>query len=359
MDILQDRGFISLLGIKTAHPELVPEFVDSADLSAIKVAAPTLSSSEFANDIAREYPIGDKPQVWLAAAYFSKSAADLQLGPEMREYVSERIKFAADIYGIRDEVDKIMTVLSSEKSAEVEQHWGWSDNICTKYPLHTADLVKLAMPYFEKNRDMYPFNMRREIAGNIYKRASSLNIDVSEAIRKEAGIGYPDRFAAIDAMNDRVARIKTANPELASKLEAYSGEIKIAGTEDLMQAVDAAVEAVEAVDKAAGFRYTGKGSATMLVERPVDLFYSISPKMAQDDSQRYIKLNRYIFDCEKLAMMLDPEVYDGPLGEQFLRSNIVKVAGFEDMTDSQMLYHALDNLSGQDKAALENHLKTL
>jgi hypothetical protein len=359
MDILQDQGYIRLLSIKTAHPGLVPEYVDSADLAEIKTASAQLSINEFANDISRELPLGDKAQIWLAAAYFTKSAKDLQYGPDMREYIWGRIKEAAEVYGILDEVEKVAAVLGEEKRAEAEEHWGFVSGEDRRYPLHDADLVKKAVDYFGRNRDKYPFHMRREIAGNIYKRACTLKLETSDTVRKEAGVGYPDRFAVIDAIEDRTQRIASAFPALAEKLAGYSDAVKLASPNELMEATDAVAEVMELVDKTAGFRYAGKGPAGSVVERPVDLMYSISPKTAQEDSQRFVKLARYTFDCVKLANAVDPEQYDIPLGDDFLRNAIPKVAGFEDMQDSAILFHVLQALPDTDKAALEQHLKTL
>lgn len=359
MDILQDRGFIRLISIKTAHPELIPAYVEQADLGAIEKSAGSLAETEFADDMARRFPLGDKASIWLAAAYYTKSASALQHSPTMREYITERIKAAADVYGIREDVDKAMTVLGQDKTACDEEVWGWIDDKGKKYPMHTADLTKQAMTYFEANRDKYPLSMRQSLAGNIYKRAQALGVEASDVVRKEAGAGYPDRIATAEALDDRCARLRPQWPALADQLQKLADNVKLASSDDLLQAVGTSVEALETIDKIAGFRYSGKGEASKLVVRPCDLFYSISPKQASADGAKFVRLDRFVFDCEKLAEMVPTSVYDGALGENFLRGTMLKTAGFETMTPAAFLKHTLEGLPDSDKAALERQLQTL
>ena len=356
MDILQDRGFIRLLQVKTANPELIPDYVNEADLTEIKTAAAALSDTEFGDDGRREYPLGDKAQIWLSAMYFSKNAGATQPGANS-EYVWERIKFAADVYGISDEVENLRKRLAPVKAAAAEEHWGWDEGGSRRYPLHTADLVKKAMPYFERNRDKYPFAMRRKLASAIHCRALGLGIEPTEIVRKEAGVGYPDRAAVVDSIEDRCRRLAGPNPELAQKLAAYAEVVKTAETDELLQAVDAAVEAVEAADKTAGFKYSGKDYSGKLVERPVDAFFSISPAKAAADTT--LMLADAAFDCEKLAELVSVPDFDAALGQGFLKQALAGVKDLDRKTDAQALFEVLSGLSDTDKRVLERHLRTI
>jgi hypothetical protein len=363
MDICKDIGFLNLVRIKVANESIVPAYVADADLGAIKEAAEgSLCESEFAEPVGRQYPINSKAAVWLSAAYFAKTAEVNELTPT-GEYILGNIKAAAELYGIESDVGAILSAYMSKQAEASTEIWGWEAGGERKYPLHTTDLTKTAMDYFGQNRDKYPFEMRRAIASNIYKQALAFNLEPSEDVRKEAGAGFPDRAEAIRLLEDRKDRIQHTDKQAAAHLESAILALEAATSDELSEAVDKCASVIEYTDKVAGFRYAGRGDMTKLVERPCDAFYQISYKQAEDNGSRYVKLNKTIIDCVKLAEIIPMEDLDAVFCKDHFRDQYLALvsAGKLDKSASthKIAYTIISEMSQSDKNTLEAHLKAL
>jgi len=363
MDICKDIGFLNLVRIKVANEAIVPAYVADADLGAIKEAAEaSLCESEFAEPVSRQYPINSKASVWLSAAYFAKTADTRPLTPT-GEYILGNIKAAGELYGIENDVNAILSAYMDKQAEASAETWGWDVGGERKYPLHTEDLTKTAMSYFEQNRDKYPFEMRRAIASNIYKQALAFNLEPSEDVRKEAGAGFPDRSEAIRLLEDRKARVAYTDKEAAAHLESAILALEVATSDELSEAVDKCASVVEIADKLAGFRYSGRGDMTKLVERPCDAFYQISYKQAETNDCRYVKLNKVVIDCVKLAEAVPMEDLDAVFCKDHFRDQYISLvnAGKLDKSASthKVAYTIISQMSQADKNTLEAHLKAL
>lgn len=363
MDILKDTGFLNLVRIKMANQTLVPSYVADADLGAIKEAAATsLCDSEFAEPVGRQYPINNKAAVWLSAAYFAKTAETTKLTPT-GEYILGNIKAAAELYGIESDVNAILSAYMDKQAEASAEVWGWESGGERKYPLHNTELTKVAMDYFAQNRDKYPFEMRRSIASSIYKQALAFDITPSEDVRKEAGAGFPVRAEAIRLLEDRKLRIAPFNKEAAAHLETAINTISGATPDELAEALDKCAATVELTDKAVGFRYSGRGDADKLVERPCDAFYQVSYKQAEAHDSRYVKLNKVVIDCVKLAETVPMEALDAVFCPNHFRDQFVALVnkGMLDKSASapKIAYTIISGMSQPDKNTLEAHLKSL
>jgi len=365
MDILTDNGFLNLVRIKLAHSALIPSYVLEADLGVIKEAAvASVCDSEFAEPVGRQYPITDKASIWLSAAYFAKTASERggKMSPAA-EFTMGNIKSAAEVYGIEKDVEAIMSAYFDKKAEAPEEIYAWRAGGESKYPLHTAELTKTAMSYFEANRDKYPFDMRRTIAENIYKRACTLNMEATDTVRKEAGIGYPSRTEALRMLEDRKNRLSGFNKDASEKVAGAIKVLSTCTTDELMKALDNCARTVEFTDKVAGFRYIGRGDSTKLVERPCDAFFAISPKQASELGCRYVKLATTVIDCEKLAKEVPLEELDAVFHKDYCRDSFVKLsnAGKLSVSDSstKVAYMIISEMSDADRNTLEAHLKSL
>ena len=120
MDILTDNSRATLFKIAESFemPDYVlqsqtEEFAEDAKEAADKSLPDTL----FADSVHRAYPVDSKANTWLSAAYFAKTAADDPWGETARAYTRDNLIRAAEMYGIADDVNK---VLSAEKKAAAE-----------------------------------------------------------------------------------------------------------------------------------------------------------------------------------------------------------------------------------------------
>ena len=116
MDSTTDNSLRTLWSIiKTAGtPGYISDgaLVDEKDASA-------LPDTSFADRVRRRFPVTDRANTWASAGYFAKTASDCGYSAAQKELVLSRIKRAADVYGIRKDVDEMMYKIAAE-SAQAE-----------------------------------------------------------------------------------------------------------------------------------------------------------------------------------------------------------------------------------------------
>ena len=114
MDFVSDNS--KRVWLKLASSVTVPDYVkqevvlDTEDLRK-------LASTEFADPATRMYPVNSPGNTWLSAMYFHISPPSV--GKASREFISNYIKQAAEIYGISKDIEKAVGELATrqEKTA--------------------------------------------------------------------------------------------------------------------------------------------------------------------------------------------------------------------------------------------------
>lgn len=363
MDIFTDKGFLDLVRIKVAFPQLVPDYVDNADLDELMKSKDSLVPSQYADRMAMRYPIHNKVATWMSAAYFARNHQNFTKMAALSEYIWEGIKEAAYLWGIEDDVNNIYKAFTGPAEEKIAEVWGWDEDGIKAYPLHNEELIKSAMPHFERFRDDFDRTKRIKIAQCIFKQARKHNIPVSETIRKEAGVGYPDRLSVYKALEDRATRIRPKSAEMADICIKMANHIMEVDTSDLLEATSDAVNALEGIDKAMGFHYNYKKAGTNFVERPVDLFYATSQEEANSHVDRYVDINGARVDCVKMAEYIPLEEFDRPFHDGFLKDKVDELVkqGSLSISDApaKILYHVVNSMSDTDRWILGQHLSSL
>lgn len=349
MDILHDSSQRTWYQLGTKFASLIPEFVLDSEFPE-KEAADRLGFREFADEGRRLFPIDSPAAVWLSAAYFAKNAEE-GYKPVLRDAVEARIKQAADIYGIRKDVDAIMTAIRGDgqtKQASGDGDYGWVSGKERKYPMFDADGVKKASAYFTENRFMYPAAMRKAIAGAIMQKAALYGVAVDDCVRKEAGHGLPRRDTLMAELLHRAELAKDA--ECSAAVANLNQLLACASAEEMSDMLDKVAEIVDAFDQIEGFdRQYGKKLLS-----PADILYDIDMKAAEEAVQDSVELHRHVFSLKKLAE-LSVDVYEAALGEDFAG----RIKNAEGGVDRAKLGDELFSLPRPDRAALEDHLWTL
>ena len=360
MDVMHDSCCRTWLGLCNSFEHIVPPYVMDYKLPAEKTAS-AFEDNLFADQARRLFPTDCEASTWLAAAYFAKNAADLKYGREEATYVESQIKEAADIFGIRDDVDKIMGAIRDvpvEKQAEDnDANYGLvlrdektGEVLMRKYFMVDDRGVKLASEYFDQYRGRYPLNIRRSIAKNIMSKAAEFGVDVysiKSSVLREAGFGIPRKDVLMSEILERAQLTKDAEASIAL---ANINEL-IVGLSDteIGENLDKIAEVIDAFDREAGLtRHYG-----VRITTPADMLYDIDLKMAEALLEDSVELNQHIFSLNKLAE-LPVGVFTEVLGDGFASSitkngNIVR----------EKLADELHSLPRPDKAALEDHLVTL
>ena len=350
MDILHDSSQRTWYQLGTKFATLIPDYVLDAEFPT-KEAAEGLSFREFADDGRRMFPIDSPASTWLSAAFFAKNG-EAGYVPVLRSAIENRIKQAADAYGIRKDVDTIMSAVrtdAAEKTAaDADSNYGWVGNGERRYPMFDAEGVKKADAYFAENRFHYPPGMRRTLAANIMAKAAEYKVPVSETVRKEAGHGLPRRDTLMAELLHRADLAKDA--ECSAAVANVNEILACATPEELAENLDKIAEVIEGFDRAEGFdRQYGKRLLS-----PADIVYDIDPKTAEAMVADSVELDRHVFSLSKLAE-LEPSVFEAALGEDF--AGRIKTA--EGRVDKAKLGDELFSLPRPDRAALEDHLWAL
>ena len=362
VDINSDPGLFTLIRAHAEHPELFPSWMKETDLAELQQKAAEASGLEFADRGSNQYPISSKALVLASALYFSKEAGTKQLSCS-EEAVWEEIKYAAELFGIEQDVSKIRAAYGQQKQASDDNLWAWNTGAEKKYPLHNAELTKTASTYFLQNRDSYPYAMRKEIATQIFKRAAALSIDIDDQVRKEAGIGYPDRTAIVDLLQRRSERVSALNPAAAEVLKQAADVVATADLTELIPCTTKIAELVDAYDHAQGFHYNKRKDNTNLVDRPCDAFFGVSEKQAEDGAFRFVALHSLVFDCEKIAQHFPLEEFETLFDDDFVTNRVKQLAeqGKLDGKSSatKVAFCILDSLSAEEKFLVEQRLKEI
>jgi hypothetical protein len=346
MDIHQDNLHSELL--KIANAITIPEYVADAETTT-KEAADTAKESLFADQYNRRYSIASPEDTWISAAYFAKTAEEDGYSQKEYELVESRIKTAADIYGIRADVDQVFSTFAKpeiiEKAAEDEDsNYGYAT--LRMYPMFDENGVKLANAFFAEHCFKYPGEMRHTIAKNIMRKSAEYGVDVDDRVRKEAGIGIPNLDFMVEQICDRVYR--APNAEAGAPLLKAAELISTMAIGDIGNKLEKFAELVETFDESFGINkeYGKKFLA------PSDFIFDVSIKEAEDFLSDKVSLGKYTFSLEKLAE-LPLEVYTAALGEDF--SDRIKTA--EATVDKEKLSDELYSLPIPDKNALVDAIK--
>lgn len=147
------------------------------------------------------------------------------------------------------------------------------------YPLDTHEQVKTASQYFDENHRSMPFDMKREYAASLVKRASAIGVPVSEYTRSCGSDGYAPASQLRMAIDNRLLFV---DEKQASVLNELLGRVSELTPEQYCETL-AEFDKVAEID----YRY---GAYLM---DPVESTYGFD-KRAQDENNSWLNGNDYI-----------------------------------------------------------------
>ena len=323
--------------------EEAPAYVKSASFPADE---PAVSRRSFyADQVRQELPCNSREETWASARYFSKHAGD-ECYRYARADIEYNLQKAAEMFGIGDDVAKVLTHTEEVKTAS-DSDYGWVRGGERKYPMFDAHGVKLAAEYFEDNKFKYPFPMRSEIAKNILRKAAEFDVEVPDGIRKTAGHGVARPDNVINELTIRAELCDDADTGLA--LAKMAEHVAEHGVDALNGSTAKLAELVEDVDIIENWR--GRYGKDM--SAPEDFLFDMDVKQAEAIVNDVIEIGGDALSLSKLAELPD-EVFDDVLGEGFAES--VKEAG---AIDPKKLGEALATKSVEDLNELSHALRRL
>ena len=369
MDVLHDNSYRKLHQIALVVGPL-PSYVGNYTILDEKQAS-ELSDRFFADESGRQFPIDSPENTWLSATYLALQKAELPMKQASVDFVEAKIKEAAQIYGIAEDVKKAidsvtMSLTMFDKAAATDEEYGWIVKdasgaiVAKRYLMRDVDGVRKAAAYFEENRHHYPLDVRRMIASNIVKRAETFAVDqLPGCVAREAGLGIPRTSVLMRELLERAELAKDA--ENSVLLANVNNLISTLDQGTLVDHLDKVAEVIDTFDRVEDLtKYYGTR-----IMPPADFLYGVNLKEASAFVDNSIRLHRWTFDITKLAQ-IDPELFAGVLGPQFMFKVAKEIPGkFGDENgyhfeaaklDPKMLQQELVKLSQADKASLEEAL---
>ena len=355
MDFTRDSS--KRIWLKLASLVTVPDYVKTVvalDLEDLSKAA----SSEFADPSVKMYSIGSPGDTWLSAMYFHVSPPVLKKAS--LDCIGGRITEAASIYGIQADIDRAIGELAAGQvktaAAKDEDTYGWIVKdasgavVAKRYCIADSRGVKKASDYFDSYRFKYPFDVRRQVAKFIVKKANQHRIPLDTlppSVLREAGYGIPHLANLSDEIERRSMICKDA--EVKAVFNCIGSVIGVTPVPELMQCLDKIAEIVDYFDRLTGLdKEYGRG-----ILSPSDLVYSVPVPEASKELDNAVKLAAYVFDVRRLAGLgkkafacMGPE-----FGEAICNARGAVVPG--------QLKGELEKLSARYRHILEAELKVL
>ena len=344
MDILQDNTRAVFLSI--ADNCKIPDYVLESEVLE-KKASYDFRDTLFADNLHRRFPLDSKASTWVSAAYFAKTAEIDYKDKATRDYVEDNIKRAAKIHGISEDVDRVITELTTEKqektAADDASNWGYfKDKL---YPMFDEFGVKKANDYFAENCYKLLPEVRHEVARNILRKSAEYGVDYNDTVRMEAEVGLPDRGFLMENVMDRVRRFNDPAKKLA--MAKVAEELIQTSTEELSKNLKKLAHTIEDFDHELGLdrQYNKK------VLPPSHFCFDISIKEAEDQIEDSVDVAGTVFSLKKLAE-LPVDVFTDALGDDF--GTRIKTA---EKIDTGKLRDELYSLPLPDKRALVKSIR--
>ena len=340
MDILNDTTNMQLCEIAQLYT--MPEYVSRSE-PLEKEAADKLPIELFADQAGRHFPVNNKANTWLSAAFFNENQE--KLAADLRESVKEMIVKAASIYNIDQDV---ADVLSAEKKAEITAprtvYCYTDDDGNNHYPVAGPNGVSRACDYFESHSRDYDAGTRVKIAKGIAKVAMDMGVEPSRTVLIEGGFGIVDRAALAREVLERMKMTKDA--EAAAALGNINNLLELMDTGELADETEKIASIMESIDELNGMDHLNQYWS------PLTAICPMTYKEAQALVDNALDLNGLTFDVTKLASALDPQIFMDVLGEEFI-PELTDEAGNLDATK---MAEVLPTLPLPDKKLLADYI---
>lgn len=206
-------------------------FPDFVDMGVLGGADKPSTKQAYADPAGVDYPMHNASAVWLGAAY---AAAAPAYNIPVPDGVMVRLKEAADIYGIREDVDRVIAlqetaVASSLKSASTGDVYALNDGGVSFYPVGSSYTLAESARGLETDfdRGRIPTKAARQAAETMVKRASTFTYGrqmLPDTIRLLGTPSLPDvsTISKIAAMRDRQAGTDLYSASVPETLSTHS-----------------------------------------------------------------------------------------------------------------------------------------
>lgn len=341
MDIIHDTSNIQLCKIADLYD--MPDYVKTAE-ALDKESAAGLPAELFADQVGMHFPINNRAQTWLSAAYFNEN--EEKMAADVAGAAKEMILKAASIYNIDQDVRDVFACEKVAADDQPEVYYCYTDeNGRHHYPVFGPEGVKKACAHFDTHYSDYKPTVRHEIARNIIKKAQDFGVEPSRPVMIHGGLGLIDTAALASEIFERAKMTKDA--EAAAALGNLASLLEVMDASDLCGETEKIAEVMEAVDTLNGM----DRNYDHLYWSPMEAICPMTVKEAEAFVNDTLELKNHHFSLKKLAE-LDATIFTDVLGEDFAGE-----LTHEDGTLSvEKMAEILPTLPDTDKRLLEKHI---
>lgn len=339
MDILRDTTNMQLCAVGSRYD--IPDYV-GASTPLEKEAAGSLPPELFADQATRQFPINDKANTWLSAAFFNENFE--KISSDQRDCVKDLIIKAAGIYNIDQDVADVFAVEKVAAGPEERTVFCYTDDDGgNHYPVSGPRGIEKACEYFDRHHRDYDAPTRNKIAKGIAKVAQDLGVEPSRTVLIEGGFGIVDRAALASEVLERMKMTKDAEASIA--LGNVNRLLESMDVGDLMEETEKVASIMESIDELNGMDHSDYWT-------PLTAICPMTVKEAQALVDNSLELDGLTFDVTKLASSLDPQIFTDVLGEEF-STEITDDAG---ALDAEKMAEILPTLPLPDKRLLAKYI---
>lgn len=286
----------------------LPQFVKSAgydDFTALE----KLPKQAFADENRKFFPLNTPARTFISHVYFLNKKAEIEQleGPVYVKNIETKIKQAAELFNIENELEKYKSSFDNVKSASYERKYVSEVDNQPIFPYKTAQDVKNIGEAFVRQINKFPVDWRFKIASDYVKIAEEMQVDeYPDLIGKYAGFFFTTPQNITSELKRRSKQLKKAEHR-----ELYLGELsKIAAEVDSTENIQKIAEICFLVEESEGL-FDNNKIASVLGD-PVDRFFTLPvEKIAEMLDVVEVAGNIYkLADLQKI----DPEIYKQAFG---------------------------------------------
>jgi hypothetical protein len=304
---------------------VAPEFVKKADINSL-CGEPDMSQDLYGDPIHKLYPCHSQTATWASMAFFLDKKAELK--PNDAELIEQRIVRFADYHGIQHAINDL-TKKAADNVTGTEAELPddifalvLTDSVDKRrhFPMRNAKEVKTAAAYLDKNRDYFPYNLRRDYADRVLQKSAQYGANLGEHvdfIERQAGHGACATKTAVCMLRDRVkaaqkgpgsmTELQTNMLQLADMFEQHPSKLREPGVRVKLASV------VDDFDRATGL-YRDYGE---WLQRPEDVLFELTrEKMASVVKDHCSTTTGNIYKLADVERLRIDDVRD-QLGEEF------------------------------------------
>lgn len=273
-----------------------PDYVKEASADRL-CGEENLPPHMYADPVRKLYPCHTAPAVWASTAFFSEKRASLP--NDQAAKIQQRLGESARYFAIEGDVGelkaKVARALSTDTGALPDELFAivrvYEDGRKERlYPMRNSTEVQKAAEYLETYRDQLRYADRRKVADKILQKAAEYGANVRPwqgLLEKTAGLGACSSTDAAELVRSRARILKSHERDLQEELEKLAAQVEEAG--ELFKHFAPLDKLASIVDQFDHERGLHQGYRQGMLDRPEDVLFGVTEKVAMDLSQELVE----------------------------------------------------------------------